>query len=202
MPPTEVNRRFITLLGAAVAGSLAVGSIAAALMTRSVQLPVLPVNALFSDAGVPGPVALISTPAVTANATPQPALSTGPSAAYQVGTPVAAPPAISRDSPQHGPGHLIIPALGIDSSWIPLGYVPGTMVMDSPATPDALGGYSFTGQPGGASNAEFAGHVDWHTGAPAIFARLSTLGVGSEIEVSRADRVLVRYRVVSSIWYL
>ena len=193
--------RYLAVLGGAIAGSLVLGSIAAALVAGSSRGPALPVTTLPAAADAVGPAALIAAPEATAAGMPLNGAPMLPPAMFAVATPSPAPaPSIQLATP-HLPNRLVIPTLGIDSSWVPLGYVPGTMVMDSPATPGALGWYSFTGQPGGASNAVFAGHVDWHTGAPAIFAKLSTLAVGAEIDVARADGVLVRYRVVSSTWY-
>lgn len=84
---------------------------------------------------------------------------------------------------------------------MPLAYLPNGITMDSPPGPADLGWYTFTAQPGSAGNAVFSGHVDWHTGAPALFAHLASLSAGDEIDVSGADGALVRYRVVSSTWY-
>jgi sortase (surface protein transpeptidase) len=101
----------------------------------------------------------------------------------------------------YGPSRLIIPTLGVNSTWLPLGWLPNGVTMDSPPGPGDLGWYTFTAQPGSAGNAVFAGHVDWHTGAPALFAHLDALGPGDEIDVSRADGILVRYHVDSATWY-
>lgn len=137
--------------------------------------------------GEPGPPA----PA-TASATASAPLATTDRA--------AAPNTAVRSSP-YGPSRLIIPALGINSTWIPLGWLPNGITMDSPPGPEDLGWYTFTAQPGDSSNAVFSGHVDWHTGAPALFEHLSDLGPGSEIDVMRADGRLVTYHVISSTWY-
>lgn len=140
-------------------------------------------------------------PAVTrplAPSTPSPdALATPP---LETATPVPLTVAAPLPS-RYGPNRLIIPTLGINSTWLPLGYLPNGITMDSPPGPQDLGWYAFTAQPGSSSNAVFAGHVDWYTGAPALFAHLSTLGPGSEIDVSRADGSLATYQVVSAIWY-
>jgi len=99
------------------------------------------------------------------------------------------------------PDRLIIPQLGIDSQWLPLGYLANGTTMDSPPGPADLGWYSFSDKPGGPGNAVFAGHVDWHTGAAALFEHLDALSPGAEVDVSRDDGVLVTYRVISATWY-
>jgi hypothetical protein len=99
------------------------------------------------------------------------------------------------------PDRLIIPQLGINSTWLSLGYLANGTTMDSPPGPADLGWYRFSDKPGGPGNAVFAGHVDWHTGAPALFEHLDALAPGAEVDVSRDDGVLVTYRVVSATWY-
>ncbi|MGI8554463.1 MAG: class F sortase [Dehalococcoidia bacterium] len=112
------------------------------------------------------------------------------------------PPAAANYAPSpFAPGRLVIPALGINSGWSGLGFLADGLTMASPVGPRDLGWYSFSGAPGGPSNAIFAGHVDWYTGAPAIFGGLGALGPGSIVQVSRWDGVLVTYHVISSAWY-
>lgn len=118
----------------------------------------------------------------------------------EVPTPTATPEVALEPSP-YGPNRLIIPALGVNSAWMGLGYLSDGLTMASPPGPSDLGWYTFSGRPGGASNAVFAGHVDWYTGAPALFAHLTALGPGSELEVSREDGMLMKYHVVSAVWY-
>jgi sortase (surface protein transpeptidase) len=119
-------------------------------------------------------------------------------------TPFPAAPALSGAALPHSlspPDRLIIPQLDINSTWLPLGYLANGTTMDSPPGPADLGWYTFSDKPGGPGNAVFAGHVDWHTGAPALFEHLDALTPGAEVDVSRDDGVLVSYRVISSTWY-
>ena len=110
-------------------------------------------------------------------------------------------PQTSQARTQASPNRLIIPTIGVNSAWLPLGWLANGVTMDSPPGPGDLGWYTFTAQPGTAGNAVFSGHVDWHTGAPALFAHLAQLRGGDEIDVSRADGKMIQYHVVSSTWY-
>jgi LPXTG-site transpeptidase (sortase) family protein len=102
---------------------------------------------------------------------------------------------------QYPPNRLVIPSLNINAPWIPLGYLPDGLTMDSPPGPTDLGWYQFTGKPGGPSNAVFSGHVDWYTGQPAIFRDVHNLKQGDEIDVSLDDGHLRVYHVVSTALY-
>jgi LPXTG-site transpeptidase (sortase) family protein len=113
--------------------------------------------------------------------------------------PSPTPPPLAQ-SP-YPPDRLVIPSLGINAAWIPLGYLSDGLTMDSPPGPKDLGWYKFTGEPGGPSNAVFSGHVDWYTGEPAIFQNVHSLKQGDEIDVSRDDGRLRVYHVVSTTLY-
>jgi sortase (surface protein transpeptidase) len=149
-------------------------------------------------------------PTTTTASLPAPAVSSSRGADLQP-TPPPTPPAATptpgaplpsrTEASSYPPNRLIIPSLGIDSPWLSLGWLPNGITMDSPPGPQDLGWYTFTAQPGSAGNAVFSGHVDWHTGAPALFAHLDSLHTGDEVDVSRGDRTLVRYYVTSSQWY-
>lgn len=142
-------------------------------------------------------------------ASPPVTVATMEATAPATATPAATPPVAQESAPvalkpqpsPYGPNRLIIPAIGVNSSWMPLGFLSDGLTMASPPGPSDLGWYTFSGRPGGPSNAVFAGHVDWYTGAPAIFAGLGSLGPGSVVKVSRSDGMLVTYHVVSSTWY-
>jgi LPXTG-site transpeptidase (sortase) family protein len=116
-----------------------------------------------------------------------------------VPTPTVAPTPAPTPLPlsQYPSSHLVVPALGINQQWVPLGYLSDGLSMDSPAGPSDLGWYKFTDAPGGDSNSVFSGHVDWYTGAPAIFRGIASLKEGDEIDVSREDGRLRTYHVVS-----
>lgn len=116
-------------------------------------------------------------------------------------TPVPTPTPSALVPSPYDPNRLVIPELGINSAWLPLGYLADGLTMDSPPGPRDLGWYTFSGTPGETGNAVFAGHVDWYTGEPALFGGLATLKPGSVIQVSRADGMLATYDVVSSDWF-
>jgi sortase (surface protein transpeptidase) len=120
-------------------------------------------------------------------------------------TPTPAPTASATATPlpesKYPPSRLVIPSLGINAAWMPIGYLSDGLTMDSPPGPKDLGWYNFSGQPGGPSNAIFSGHVDWYTGETAIFQGVHNLQPGDEIDVSRDDGRLRTYKVVSAKLY-
>jgi Sortase domain len=190
LPNRDMLRVLVLALGVLLGGAV-VGVLMA--LTSSAQ------NLHF-----PKPVELSQASAPEADYRP-PASSPAPIATAFAGLPSAPMPALlplTTPVPSRvAPNRLLIPRLGINSTWLPLGYLPNGITMDSPPGPQDLGWYSFTGQPGSSGNAVFSGHVDWHTGAPALFAHLALLTVGDEVEISRLDGSLAHYRVVSSTWY-
>jgi Sortase domain len=192
MHPNFALLRSITLIVGYLVGG-AVFGVALAFVTASHRqaLPASPVQL-----AQPRAAATVATP-VVADSSPAPTI---PAAATATPSPTPTPQTAAAASP-YGPNRLIIPSFGIDSTWLPLGWLPNGVTMDSPPGPEDLGWYTFTAQPGSSSNAVFSGHVDWHTGAPALFAHLASLDVGAEIDISRADGVLVRYHVISSASY-
>jgi sortase (surface protein transpeptidase) len=187
--------RFAGLALGLLAGGLIAGTLFAARMEGGAPLGVISVAQLSppAPAGPPG--------------TPVAAAGTPPSATDPAQT-VAVLPPLPPLAPQtanaaalSAANHLIIPKLGIDSGWMPIGYLANGITMDSPPGPEDLGWYTFTALPGTSGNAVFSGHVDWHTGAPALFEHLGNMQVGDEVDISRADGSLARYRVDSSVWY-
>jgi hypothetical protein len=189
--------RYPALLGGFLVGGLTLGLLAAShrpVHRQAVvglpesQAPVLTLAAQQATATV-APAAVAATPSA-AGVTPVPFVPTLTPARDTAG----------RPSP-YGPNRLVIPALGINSTWMTLGYVPNTGVMDSPPGPQDLGWYVFSAQPGETGNTVFGGHVDWHTGEPALFGNLANLSVGAEVDISRTDGTQRRYHVVSSTWY-
>lgn len=69
-----------------------------------------------------------------------------------------------------------------------------------PTTPWGVGWYQFTAYPGAGGNAVLAVHVDWFTGAPAVFAGLGGLRSGDLVYAARADGTPLVYTVASSEW--
>ena len=45
-----------------------------------------------------------------------------------------------------------------------------------------------------------SGHVDWYTGAPAVFGRLRNVGLGDSIYMVLADGTPVSYKVERAEW--
>jgi hypothetical protein len=185
--------RFLGLMLALLVAGLIAGGLVAVRAAGSAPVTVISVAQLAAQNAAPS--APNPPPAATASATVAPQPASGPSP-----LPALLPQLPSAVSPS-SPNHLIIPKLGIDSGWMPLGYLANGVTMDSPPGPADLGWYTFSAQPGTGGNAVFSGHVDWHTGAPALFEHLSSLQAGDEVDVSRSDGSLARYRVESSIWY-
>lgn len=68
----------------------------------------------------------------------------------------------------------------------------------TPNTPWGVAWYTFTDAPGSPGNAVFSGHVDWYTGAPAVFGRLRQLVLGDSLYVVLADGTPVVYLVERS----
>ncbi|HTE84792.1 MAG TPA: class F sortase [Dehalococcoidia bacterium] len=119
--------------------------------------------------------------------------ATATAAATVAPTPIPTPLPFS----EYPAGRLVVPALKINAPWGELGFMADGVTMASPVGPQDLGWYNFTDEPGGSSNAVFSGHVDWYTGAAAIFRGVSSLKEGDEIDVSREDGRLRTYHVTA-----
>jgi sortase (surface protein transpeptidase) len=95
----------------------------------------------------------------------------------------------------HGPQptSIEIPAIGVSAPVVTLGLNPdGTL--EVPTDFDETGWYEQGAEPGELGPAVITGHVDSETG-PAVFYRLSELGVGDLIEVHREDGTTARFVV-------
>lgn len=96
-------------------------------------------------------------------------------------------------------GHILIPAIGVDSSLIPLG-LTRNRTLEVPKDWGVAGWFSggpFPGEPG---PAVVAGHVDSRSG-PAVFYRLPELQQGDLIVVWRRGGLQSRFRVESLKWF-
>jgi hypothetical protein len=95
-------------------------------------------------------------------------------------------------------GHILIPAIGVEASVIPLGLAPdGTL--EVPQDYGLAGwwtGGPFPGEPG---PAVVVGHVDSKAG-PAVFYRLRSLRPGDPILVWRPGAERARFVVESTLW--
>jgi LPXTG-site transpeptidase (sortase) family protein len=111
--------------------------------------------------------------------------------------------AIASDAVRRwGAGHLLLalPSIGVTASVAAMGYERDGRTPATPNSPWGVAWYSFSDYPGTAGNAVFSGHVDWYTGAPAVFGRLRSVGVGDPIYVVLADGTPVAYRVAESYY--
>jgi sortase (surface protein transpeptidase) len=95
---------------------------------------------------------------------------------------------------------LAMPTINVTAAVSQLGYERDGRSPATPNTPWGVGWYTFTDFPGTPGNAVFSGHVDWYTGAPAVFGRLSGINVGDPIYMVLADGTPVAYRVEREEW--
>ena len=101
-----------------------------------------------------------------------------------------------------GPGGLLLsfPSIGITAATTPMGLERDGRTPATPNSPWGVAWYNFTDLPGAGGNAVFSGHVDWYTGAPAVFGKLRQVKVDDPIYVVQADGNPVVYQVASSEW--
>jgi len=95
---------------------------------------------------------------------------------------------------------LAMPSIGVTAAVSAISYEGDGRTPATPNTPWGVGWYTFTDFPGTPGNAVFSGHVDWYTGAPAVFGRLRALGSGDPIYMVLADGTPVAYTVQRSEW--
>ena len=101
-----------------------------------------------------------------------------------------------------GAGQLLLamPSIGVTAAVAGLGFERDGRTPATPDTPWGVGWYTFTDYPGTPGNAVFSGHVDWYTGAPAVFGRLGSVRVGDPIYMVLADGTPIAYQVTQSYW--
>ena len=125
--------------------------------------------------------------------------------------PAASPtPAVGREAPaivaealrRWGGGGLLlaIPRLGVTAAVSGLGYEADGRTPASPTSAWGVGWYQFTAYPGSGGNAVLSGHVDWYTGAPAVFAGLGAVGAGDSIYAVLPNGTPLTYQVTSAQW--
>ncbi len=91
------------------------------------------------------------------------------------------------------PVSLRVPGVGISTNLITLGTeADGTL--ETPDAYDVAGWYKYSPTPGQTGPSIIVGHVDNYKG-PAIFYRLKELKAGDNIEVTRADGSIVKFKV-------
>lgn len=92
---------------------------------------------------------------------------------------------------------LLIPSAQVDAPIETLG-ITADRTMEEPTTRNAVAWYNFSARPGFGDPAVFAGHVDWHGEASAVFAHLRDLDVNDSILIQLSDGMMLRYRVTQS----
>ena len=114
------------------------------------------------------------------------------SAAGKVGPADVSGPAL-RQSP---PVSVAIPAIGVQSTLLPLGRnADGTMQVPNLNTQaNEAAWYRYSATPGKIGTAVIEGHVDSYRG-PAVFFRLGALRPGDHIDVTLADGITAIFRV-------
>ncbi len=97
------------------------------------------------------------------------------------------------------PERLVIPAIGVDSGFMPLGLNPdGTMQV--PSDFGEAGWFTGAPQPGDPGPAVVVGHVSSRSGA-AVFYRLAALTRGDVVEVLRHKGTVAKFAVDSVLEY-
>ena len=91
------------------------------------------------------------------------------------------------------PVRVLIPAIGVDASVIPLG-LDRTGALEVPENFGDTGWWTGGSRPGERGPAVIAGHVDSYTG-PAVFFKIGKLRRGDAIAVQRADGSRVKFHV-------
>jgi LPXTG-site transpeptidase (sortase) family protein len=102
-------------------------------------------------------------------------------------------PATSPDSAAIA--RLVIPKIRVDASVVVKG-IGADGYMETPDNGYDVAWYDFSGRPGAAGNAVFAGHVDYYKIGPAVFWDLGKLQADDEIDVRLADGSTYRYAIV------
>jgi LPXTG-site transpeptidase (sortase) family protein len=102
-----------------------------------------------------------------------------------------------------GPGQLLLslPSISVTAAVSSIGFEPGTRTPAIPYSAWGVGWYNFTDYPGAGGNAVFSGHVDYYTGEPAVFGRLSSVKSGDMIYVVLGDGTPLAYEV-SQAYYV
>jgi len=98
------------------------------------------------------------------------------------------------------PAQIEIPSVHVTSPLARLGRASDGTV-EVPSRWEVAGWYALGPRPGDPGSAVILGHVD-STHGPAVFYRLRELRPGDEIDITRADRSLVRFVVERTAQYL
>ena len=93
------------------------------------------------------------------------------------------------------PVRLAIPSIRLDAAVEARG-LDAKRNLDTASSPNDVAWYDMGPAPGQPGNAIINGHVDWWTG-DAVFTRLGRVRVGDLVTVTRADGVVVSFRITS-----
>jgi sortase (surface protein transpeptidase) len=140
------------------------------------------------------PVALLVLLAGCGAAGPHVAASTT-SAPSSSAAPASAAFASTSAAPVSPPVRLQVPAIGVDSTLMPLGLTADGS-LEVPPSGFPAGWFTGGPKPGEVGPAVMAGHVDWG-GSKGVFYDLRSLKPGDRITVTRADGSTVDFAVVS-----
>jgi LPXTG-site transpeptidase (sortase) family protein len=101
-----------------------------------------------------------------------------------------------------GSGQLLLamPSIDVTASVSSIGFERDGRTPASPSTPWGVGWSTFSDFPATSGNAVFSGHVDWYTGAPAVFGRLRNVKIGDPVYMVLADGTPVAYKVERTEW--
>lgn len=123
--------------------------------------------------------------------------STGSSRSNGPGAAAPASAAAPVRKPASRPVRLAVPAIKVNAPVTPVGQAKDGSVDVPPLTEhDQTGWYDRAAVPGDPGRAIIVGHVDTKSG-PAVFYRLRSLKPGARIQVTRADRSVVTFKVDS-----
>ncbi len=104
------------------------------------------------------------------------------------------PPWARLGLPRSPPIRIDIPAIGVHTSLMELGLNPDHTLQVPPLDVDEAGWYKYSPTPGQIGPSIILGHVDSATG-PSVFFELGALRRGDRVSVTRADGVIVDFRV-------
>lgn len=102
----------------------------------------------------------------------------------------------NKGLPESLPKHIKIKRVGIDAPLMQLGQNKDKTMEVPPLFKNIAGWYKYSPTPGEVGPAVIAGHVDTYEG-PSVFYRLKDLKAGDEIEVLRADKKIVKFKVTA-----
>lgn len=98
------------------------------------------------------------------------------------------------DFARSAPARLVIPKINIDTTFVPPLGLNEDQTIEVPDSYEQVGWYGAGATPGEIGPAVILGHVDSKSG-PAVFYSLGQLDVGDEIEITREDGTVAKFKV-------